>query len=103
MNPDHIHIKVEIADPCAPLGSLPQRVWFTVSRAEFHDAFTPLPRDRELPFLPEARRREVEQREARQRAAAIITRHITPALVEAMGKIDTINGYSPREWEQMHR
>lgn len=101
MNPDHIRIRVVIDDPRAP-GAPPQQVWLNVSRAEFRDAFTPLPRDRELPWATEERRREVQQREARQRAAAIITKALTPAIVEAMGKIDTINGYSPGEWEQMH-
>lgn len=96
MNPDHIRIRVVIDDPRAPAGALPQQVWLNVSRAEFRDAFTPLPRDRELPFATEERRREAEQREGRQRAAAIITRHLVPGIVEAMGKIDTINGYSPR-------
>lgn len=103
MNPDHIRIRIIIDDPCAPAGSLPQERWLNLSRAEFRDAFTPLPRDRELPWATEERQREAEQREARRRAAAIVTRELAPAIVDAIAKIDTINGYSPQEWEKIHR
>lgn len=98
MNTDNIQIQISIVDHWAPHDAPPQRVWLNVSRAEFRDAFLPLPRDRDLDFALHERRREQEQRAARQRAADFLARELAPALVEAMGKIDTINGYSPVEW-----
>lgn len=103
MNPDEIRIRVTIDDPCAPFGALPQEVWFNVNRAEFRDSFAPLPRDRELDFAVEERRRAEVQCVARQRAADLLAQKPSSAIIEAIGKIDTINGYSPREWQQMHR
>lgn len=100
MNPDEIIIRIMIDDPCA---REPQQVWLNVNRHLFHDAFAPLPRDSELIFLPEARVRELAQRQARAQAASIIAEQLAPAIVEAMGKIDTINGYTRREWGEMHR
>lgn len=102
MNPDVILIKVVIEDPRAPYGSLPQQVWLNVNRHEFRDAFTPLPRDRELPFDVEGRSRAIEIQEARHSTAEYLARQLAPKLVEAMGKIDTINGYTPKEWQEMH-
>lgn len=97
MNPDLIRIRVLIDDPSGT-----RHVWLDLSRAEFRSAFDPLPRDRELPFMPEARVREMEQREARNRAASIISRRLAPAIVEAISKIDPINGYDPAEWAKIH-
>jgi hypothetical protein len=99
VNFDVIRIKVAVEDLWT--GEAHQ-TWLELSRAEFRDAFAPLPRDRELPWAVEECCRAAEQRAARDRAASFIARKLAPAIVESISKVDTINGYSRKEWDQTH-
>lgn len=65
---------------------------------DFAQALHPLPRDRELPWMP------LEQRKAREmeRLRNIVAENVAVRLASELANVfvtrDPINGYSPEEW-----
>ena len=63
----------------------------------------PLPRDREIPFMPMSYDQARERKEQREQIARDIARSLTAELLKAFGAQDTINGYTPEEWAAINR
>lgn len=76
-------------------------VWYTIEPFEF-SCFDPLPRDRELDFMPESQRRAYLQTRERYKMAEMLAGPLAHKLIEAISKQDTVNGYSREEWDKMH-
>ena len=67
------------------------RYVFAVSRIQFENALTPLPRDREL--NPFSREETIQQLKRRERLAEIISKNIAYNILDACEKEDTVMGY----------
>jgi len=70
---------------------------------QMSECMSPLPRDRELHWAGHSQKKATEMILARQDAAKHIAGHITEALLKMFKSKDTINGYSPKEWADMHK
>lgn len=65
--------------------------------------FGPLPRDRELGFMVDARRAADAQKERRAMLVRFIAEQLAEHITTLIEKRDPQFGYSPEEWERMHR
>lgn len=85
-----------------PPRQAPMRTAITIPREIISRVFSPLPRDREIPFAFESQRIASDQIRQRQELARIISADLTEALLKLIEKQDPQFGYSPEQWENIN-
>lgn len=72
-----------------------------LDRTLFNDAFSPLPRGREIPWDFAARKFAEEQMKSRREAQNHLSVVLKEMLEKIMAHSDTINGYTKEEWDKI--
>lgn len=76
---------------------------FVIDRNTWCEAFSQLPRDREVSFAPRSAEQAVDMRRKRVELARHIAESLAQSLLRAIESRDPINGYSAEEWKEINK
>lgn len=86
-----------------PNGARHERAVSVSETAWQKKSFSPLPRNRELPFEYRAQQRAADQMIARETITNNLAKELATAIVKLIEREDPHNGFSSEEWRQINQ